>query len=106
MLAECLVAMLSAEASVCSSWVAGLARSHQGAMQFVCSLIALCFGMEGISGESTASCECSGVIKSVGVVSLDRRLQDAQQRMAARTCQGHGEEHNDDDYYHDDNEIT
>lgn len=54
----------------------------------------------------TASCECSGVVESVGVVLRDRRLQDVQQRLAARTRQGHGEDHNDDDYYHDDDNET
>ena len=62
--------------------------------------------MECVSEGPAVSRGCSGAIESVRVGLLDRRLQDAQQRMAARTCQGHGEEHNDDDYYHDDNEIT
>jgi hypothetical protein len=54
----------------------------------------------------TASCECSGVIGSVGVVLRDRRLQDVQRRMAARTRQGHCEDP-DDDYHHDeDNEHS
>jgi hypothetical protein len=75
-------------------------------MRFVCSLMALCLGMECISGGSTASCGCSGVIESVRLVPRDRRLRDAQQRMAVRMRHGHGKDHNDDDYYHGDKEST
>jgi hypothetical protein len=60
---------------LCSSWVEGLARSHQGVIVSVCSLIALCFGMKGVSEGPAASCGCSGVIESVGVGLRDRRLR-------------------------------
>lgn len=57
----------------CSSWVEDLARS--GAMRCVCSSIAVCLPMKGVSEESAASCGCSGVIESVGVGLVDHRLR-------------------------------
>jgi hypothetical protein len=67
------MAMLSDEVpDFCSSRVEGLARSHQGACVSVCSLMALCLGMKGVSERPTASCGCSGVIESVEVGLRDR----------------------------------
>jgi hypothetical protein len=59
----------------CQGWVEDLARSHLGVSVSVCSLIALCLDMKGVSEKPAACCGRSGVVESVGVGLRDRRLR-------------------------------